>query len=166
MYHALHVMYKPGKSYYVVDTLSKAPGVLARDVLYWPGMNDQIANLIRRCDTCQTYRSCQQTEPMKNNKRTYSERSTMVALDLLNLMNESYFVLTNYFSKFFKARKLTSITSAAIIKHLKLHFARYGIPEEIISDNGTQLSSGQFANSAKTYHFKHKYYSDYFFKIL
>ena len=110
----------------------------ARDVLYWPGMNEQIENLVKRCETCQTFRSCQRKEPMKGHAipdRPWQK----VALDLFELQNENYFVLTDYFSKFFEVTKLSTTTSSSIIKHLKPHFARYGIPEELISDNGPQL---------------------------
>ena len=27
-----------------------------RDVLFWPGMNDQITNIVSKCNTCNTYR--------------------------------------------------------------------------------------------------------------
>ena len=37
----------------------------ARDVLYWPGMNDQIAQRVSRCANCQTYRRAQQKEPIR-----------------------------------------------------------------------------------------------------
>ena len=65
-----------------------------------------------------------------------------VALDLFELQNEHYLVITDYFSKFFEVTKLSSTTSASTIKHLKPHFARYGIPDEVISANGPQFSSG------------------------
>lgn len=88
----------------------------ARDVLYWPGMNDHIANLIKRCETCQTFRSCQQKEPMKGHAvpdRPWQK----VALDLFELKNEHYLVITDYFSKFFDITKLSS--NNKFIHHLQ-----------------------------------------------
>ena len=42
-----------------------------------------------------------------------------------------------------------------MIKHIKPHFARYGIPEEVISANGPQFGSAEFEKFAKDFEFKH-----------
>ena len=47
-------------------------------------------------------------------------------------------------------RKLNSTTSAAIINHLKSILAENGIPETLISDNGLQYSSQEFAAFASS----------------
>ena len=39
---------------------------------------------------------------------------------------------------------------------MKQHFARWGIPETVISDNGPQYSSEQFKNFGRLWDFKHK----------
>ena len=36
----------------------------ARDILYWPGMNSQIEDLISNCQTCNTYRRVNTKEPL------------------------------------------------------------------------------------------------------
>lgn len=126
----------------------------ARDVLYWPGMNDQIAQLISRCDICQRFRKAQQKEPMRGHEIPGGPWQK-VGLDLFEDEGESYLAISDYYSKFFEITKLTTTTSASTIKHIKPHFARHGIPEEVISDNGPQFSSAEFANFAKQYEFKH-----------
>ena len=46
------------------------------------------------------------------------------------------------------------ITAANVISVTKAHFARYGIPDIFLSDNGPQYTSQEFSNFAKTYGFK------------
>ena len=46
-------------------------------------------------------------------------------------------------------------TSKKVIKTLKSHFARYGIPNTVVSDNGPQFQSSEFKNFSKTYEFTH-----------
>ena len=46
------------------------------------------------------------------------------------------------------------ITAANVISVTKAHFARYGIPDTFLSDNGSQYTSQEFLNFAKTYGFK------------
>ena len=50
--------------------------------------------------------------------------------------------------------KLTGLSANSVINHTKLIFARYGIPETVVSDNGPQFSSEAYAQFAREYGFK------------
>ena len=52
--------------------------------------------------------------------------------------------------------KLTSTKTPTIIKHCKTTFARHGIPDILISDNGPQFDNTEFARFAKEWNFTHK----------
>lgn len=52
--------------------------------------------------------------------------------------------------------KLPSLTSSAVINKLKQVFARHGIPEDAISDNGPQYASREFSDFAKEWKFQHR----------
>ena len=126
----------------------------ARDVLYWPGMNDHLAQYVASCETCQTFRNAQQKEPLKSHPvpdRPWQK----VGMDLFDFESKDYLVIGDYFSKYFEISQLSSTTSPATIKHIKPVFARFGIPEEVISDNGPQFDSSEFKKFANTYNFKH-----------
>lgn len=64
-------------------------------------------------------------------------------------------VLVDYYSSFFEVNKLTNLRSQSVIQICKQHFARYGIPEVVVSDNGTQYTSEMFGEFAKQYGFHH-----------
>ena len=49
-------------------------------------------------------------------------------------------ILVDYHSGFFEIDQMTSTSSAACIHKLEVHFARYGILETVISDNGPQYA--------------------------
>ena len=51
---------------------------------------------------------------------------------------------------------MTTTTSRSIIKALKELFARYGVPDFMVSDNGPQFSSAEFTAFANTWNFDHK----------
>ena len=40
----------------------------ARDTFYWPGMNEQIAQMFARCEVCLLFRKTQQKQPMKGHQ--------------------------------------------------------------------------------------------------
>ncbi len=60
------------------------------------------------------------------------------------------------FSQFIGVYHLAEITSGIVITKHKHHFARHGIPDILISDNGPQLSSHQFKMFAETWSFGHE----------
>ena len=126
----------------------------ARDVLFWPGMNQQITDMISKCNTCNTYRNAQAREPLKSHElpgRPWQK----IAVDLFVLDKQDYVVIVDYYSKFFEVSHLPNSKSKTVINHIKPHLARYGIPEIIISDNGPEFSSHEFEELAKHYGFKH-----------
>ncbi len=78
-----------------------------------------------------------------------------VSMDLFEFNGDNYIAITDYYSKFFEVSKLTGLTAKATIRHIKPHFARYGIPEEVISDNGPQFDCKEFKDFAQQYGFTH-----------
>ena len=48
-------------------------------------------------------------------------------------------VTVDYFSNFSEVDYLTKTTSGSIIRALKQHFARHGIPNLVITDNGQPI---------------------------
>ena len=68
-------------------------------------------------------------------------------MDLVQLGNKIYLLAIDYFSQ--------NRTSDTVITHVKSMFARHGIPEQVISDNGPQFSSEFFRLFAREYSFSH-----------
>ena len=66
-----------------------------------------------------------------------------------------YLLISDKYSKFPIARKLTSTTTRAIINHLKSIFAEHGIPERLTTDNGPQYASDGFSDFMQTYGVEH-----------
>ena len=64
-------------------------------------------------------------------------------------------LVTDYFSRYIEVAKFSSTTSPDVTAHLQSVFARHGIPEQLISDNGLQFSSTSFAKFAEGYGFAH-----------
>ena len=117
-------------------------------------MNHEVKDYISRCDICLTYAPRQQKEPLQSHEvpdRPWAK----IATDIFQFENKDYLVTVDYFSDFFEVDRLYSTTSETVIKKLKGHFARYGIPDEIISDNGSQFTAEEFRVFAQAYGFKH-----------
>ena len=84
-----------------------------------------------------------------------------VTTDLFEL-KMTYLLIVDYFSRYIGIACLNCPTTAEIVIHLKSIFACHGIPETMISYNGTQYASHDFANFAKEYEIEHHTSSPYF----
>ena len=78
-----------------------------------------------------------------------------MASDLYEFKGSSYILVVDYFSRFIETQKLSSTTSSSIIVALKSMFARHGIPDTVVTDNGPQYSSNEFKIFAESYNFSH-----------
>ena len=62
------------------------------------------------------------------------------------VQNKMILVVVNSHSKWIEAHVANSATSQATIKKLQLSFVTHGLPETIVSDNGTAFTSEEFAS--------------------
>lgn len=125
----------------------------ARISVWWPGISNDIESYIKEC------RICCQTQQPKFEPMIVSELPSFpwqkIGTDLFMWKQKTYLLVIDYYSRFIEIAKLASMTSNEVISHLKSIFARHGIPQYVVSDNGTQYSSQQFQDFAKVYGFKH-----------
>ena len=73
-----------------------------------------------------------------------------IGTNLFSLDGIDYRITVDYFSNYWEINRLEDTPSKTIIPKLKGHFARYGYPEVVISDNGPQHSSTDLQNLLKT----------------
>jgi transposase InsO family protein len=79
-----------------------------------------------------------------------------VHIDFLGpFMNKMFLLVIDSFSKWPEVYIMNNITSSSTITKLRECFARYGIPECIVSDNGSQLTSETFKIFTKMNNIKH-----------
>ena len=126
----------------------------ARDVLYWPGMAAQIEDTVSNCSTCAMYQRNNPKQPLLPHPAP-SRPWERVGADLCELGGKHYLILVDYYSNFIEVDHLKETTSLQVIERLKPHFARHGIPDILITDNGPQFSSDTFHKFSADYQFQH-----------
>ena len=121
--------------------------------MWWPGIGKALEEKVFNCPICCQYCTTK-TEPLIPSKlpdRPWQK----VATDLFEWQKSPYLLVVDYYSRYIETIKLSSTTSTNIIGHLKSIFSRHGIPKTVMSDNGPQYSSEQFAEFASQYGFSH-----------
>ena len=78
-------------------------------------------------------------------------------MDLFQLNGKSYLIVVDYNSRWIETVHLKQTTSVAVMEHCKSIFAKFGIPELVLSDNGPQFSSREFLKFSPRLLF-HSYY--------
>ena len=126
----------------------------ARDCVFWPGISKDINQMTDNCPTCMQFSKRQSKEPLHPHS-VPSFPWQKLGTDLFDYQGAQYLLVTDYYSKYPVVRKLNSATSAAVINHLKSIFAEHGIPETLVSDNGPQYSSQEFAAFCKQWGIDH-----------
>ncbi|XP_051794266.1 uncharacterized protein LOC127530799 [Acanthochromis polyacanthus] len=127
----------------------------ARDCVYWHGMNDHIKKHVAKCDTCRSVDIKQQKETLQPHE-IITRPWAKVGTDLFTFDNKDYLLTVDYYSNFWEVDYLPDTKSITVIRKLKAHFARQGIPDVVFSDNGPQYSSAEFSNFSHRWEFKHK----------
>ncbi|CAH8491041.1 unnamed protein product [Dicrocoelium dendriticum] len=132
----------------------------ARELMFWPGMTSQIRDHVSNCLACRAHDVRQPKEPMM--LREVPERPWQkVALDIFAHDGKNYLIAVDYFSDYFEIDALTSTSTQAVINKLRSQFARHGIPEEVVSDNGPQFNSAEFRSFSEKWDFLHRLTSPY-----
>ena len=114
---------------------------IARSYIWWPSIDKEIESAIKSCPGCQltqTERSTVPVHPWEWPSFPWQQIHIDFAGPILNSM---FLVVVDAHSRWLEVESMSSTTSEKTIETLQMLFARYGVPAQLVSDNGTQLKS-------------------------
>ena len=115
-------------------------------------MISDIQNIVEKCEIWAVNNTkTNNKEPMIASELP----SSKLAADLFQYKGEHYLLTVDYFSKWPEIDKLDELSSSNVICYFKKHISRFGYIDKLITDNGPQFASGDFAKFAKEYGFIH-----------
>ena len=112
----------------------------ARDYVFWFSMTAQIKDRVSSCSICNAFRNRQQRESLHPHDIPGLPWQ-VVGTDLFEYAGQTYLLVTDFYSKYFEIELLRQNTARCVINNLKKIFARFGVPDEVVSDNGSQYSN-------------------------
>ena len=129
----------------------------AKETVYWPGLNDQLEDLVLNCELCLKYSTakCKVEPSLLLGQEVPLYPWTKLATDVFHPEAASYLLMVDYTSRYPVVCKLTSMTGQHIASHFKLICSEYGWAETLVSDNGPCYTSESFTNLMKEYNVNH-----------
>ena len=125
---------------------------LARSSVWWPYISSDVEEMVHKCSTCAIHHP-EQKEPLLPS--SFPDRPwARLGMDLLEFNGRTYLAIVDYYSRWVEMKLLAKQTSTETIHQIKSVFAAHGIPD-VVTDNGTQFSSQDFAQFASSYGFTH-----------
>jgi len=132
---------------------------VARMYVWWPSMNEDIERSIHECKHCQLQRKNPvnvPSHPWDAPKHPWER----VHIDFTGpFKGHMWLILVDALTKWLEVIKMSTTSSEHTVEVLRLLFARYGLPRVIVSDNGTQFTSGTFQmfckNKVSTTNYQH-----------
>ena len=128
---------------------------VARSYFWWPGLDKEIEKQAQSCEACRTVKSCPATAPL--HPWLWPARPWQrVHIDFAGpFMNRTFLIVIDAHSKWPEVIEMNSTTAQQTIVELRKLFAAYGLPEQLVSENGPQFLSEDFATFVKMNGIKH-----------
>ncbi|KAK7929206.1 hypothetical protein WMY93_005601 [Mugilogobius chulae] len=126
----------------------------AKMSVWWPGISRDITQLVTTCRFCIENKPSQRHEPLLTTPLPQGPWQR-IAADLCEFEKQNYLIVTDYYSRDIEIANLSSISSRQVIGKFKSMFVRWGIPMELVTDNGTQFTSDEFKQFCSEYGFTH-----------
>ena len=127
----------------------------ARRYFWWPKLDEQIETMVSKCVSCQE----NATLPRKQEVAKWDWPTgpwRRIHIDYAGpFMGKMFLVVVDAYSKWLEVCITSSSTSETTIRLLRRTFATHGLPEHLVSDNGTQFCSEEFQNFMKANGVRH-----------
>lgn len=136
-----------------------------RSVVYWPGLSKDVEEFCRTCDACVRF-SAPDSSPMHPVADKEHKPWSAIAVDITgpsaSTQGRTLFTVIDLYSRYPFAFEIRKATTERVISVLRQLFALFGMPDRLISDNGTIFRSFEFEIFLKRCSVNHNFSSNYF----
>ena len=128
---------------------------LARSYIWWPGIDKEIEETAKTCSGCQRMQAEPSTAPV-HPWEWPSSPWQRIHIDFAGpFLGCMFLIVVDAHSRWLEIEKMDTTTSTKTIEKLQSLFARYGVPSQLVSDNGPQFKSEEFQMFLKRNGIKH-----------
>ena len=134
----------------VLQTLHRGhPGIVrmkafARNTVYWAGIDSDIENYVKSCEACAVHAR----QPKKVELHPWEPEDQpwkRIHVDYVGpFKGYLFFLVVDAYSKWPEVFQVKAMSTEITMHRLESLFCRFGFPEVLVSDNGTQFTSQKF----------------------
>ena len=118
---------------------------IARGVVWWPGIDAEIEKKVKECHECQVNQKSPTTASL-HPWEWPSQPWSRLHIDFAGpFEGKMFLVVADSHSKWLDVIPVSNANSTNTIRELRKLFATHGIPDVIVSDNGTAFTSTEFS---------------------
>ena len=128
---------------------------LARSYVWWPNISGQLEELAKGCNGCQLNQRIPTKAPLHPWEWATAPWQRLHIDYAGPFQNSMFLVVVDAHSKLSEVIPVSSTTTSKTIEILGDLFARFGISEQIVSDNGPQFVSDEFQAFIKSNGIRH-----------
>ena len=121
----------------------------ARSTFFWVGISKEVENVIGNCEVCQKYAKRQPKE-CQGHVQDISEAWESTATDLFEFKGNTYLIISCRFSGYMAIRDMKDHSAEETIKQCQSIFRELGVPKTLHCDRGSNYTSVQFQEFAKS----------------
>ena len=128
---------------------------LERSYIWWPGIDKDVEGLAKSCTGCQMVQTQPRTAPL-HPWEWPSAPWERIHVDFAGpFLGSMFLIVVDAHSKWPEVEVMRSTTTSQTVERLQALFARYGVPAQLVSDNGPQFTSEEFQLFMKRNGIKH-----------
>ena len=128
---------------------------VAQSYFWWPCLDKAIENVVKSCTSCQAVKHSPAVAPLQPWVWP-AQPWKRVHLDFAGPFQGAMFlVVVDAHSKWPEVHVMKETTTGKTIQRLRETFSQFGLPEQLVTDNGPQFTSEDFAQFTKINGVKH-----------
>ena len=150
----------PGRELILKELHEGHPGIsrmkaLGRMFVWWPGFDQDVEDTVNSCQSCQVQQNAPAPAPL--HPWAYPDRPwSRLHVDYAGpFLGRMFLVIVDAHSKWIEVLPVSAANANQTIAKLRTVFAVFGIPETIVSDNGTTFVNELFESFTRMNGIKH-----------
>src|SRR5205807_1815332 len=132
-----------------------------KEEAWWPGMQEDIKNYVRSCNTCQKRIKKKQVSEASS-ATIVIEPFAHIRIDVMGPLpvtrnGKRYIILAvDFFTKYLEGIAVDEVDAQTVAQFIHSDIiCRHGVPKELTSDRGTEFVNNLIEELSRTYHIKH-----------
>ena len=118
---------------------------IARELIWYPGIDGDIENIVKSCLICQSVRS----RPPQNVHVSWPMPSRVwsrIHIDHFFFDKHIFLIIIDALTKYIEVEIVKNTSAEETIDSLRMVFSRNGLPDVVCSDNATSFTANEFVN--------------------